>query len=162
MFEKNITWDMKIRWNSNFSIYRFIRRHTIHRLCLQSRLPTKWLRDYPGGPVGKTSSSQCRGILQARILEWVVISSSRESSWLKDRTLISCISCIGRQIFYCWATNWSPQVRLIFFLDGIFWGEGAMGAPALSFRQSPHTHPKISETVCDIPFLHEEVKVLKC
>ena len=37
------------------------------------------------------------GILQARILEWVAISSSRRSSWPRDGT---CVSCIGRWILY--------------------------------------------------------------
>ena len=36
--------------------------------------------------------SSLPGILQARILEWVAISSSRGSSWPKDRTHISCIA----------------------------------------------------------------------
>ena len=40
----------------------------------------------PGSPV--------HGISQARILEWVAISSSRGSSWPRDRTNISCVSCI--------------------------------------------------------------------
>ena len=39
---------------------------------------------------------------QARILEWVAISSSRASSWPRDRTHISCI---GRQILYHWGTR---------------------------------------------------------
>ena len=39
--------------------------------------------------------SSVHGILQARILEWVVISSSRGSSWPRDWT---CISCLCRQI----------------------------------------------------------------
>ena len=30
------------------------------------------------------------GILQARILVWVAISSSRESSWPRDQTHVSC------------------------------------------------------------------------
>ena len=34
------------------------------------------------------------GISQARVWEWVAISSSRGSSWLRDWTLISCVSCI--------------------------------------------------------------------
>ena len=34
-----------------------------------------------------------RGILQARILGWVAISSSRGSSWPRDGPLISFISC---------------------------------------------------------------------
>ena len=40
------------------------------------------------------------GILQARILEWVAMPSSRGSFQLRDRTLISYISCIGRQVLY--------------------------------------------------------------
>ena len=32
------------------------------------------------------------GISQARILEWVAISFSRESSWPRDRTHISCLA----------------------------------------------------------------------
>ena len=31
-------------------------------------------------------------ILQARILEWVAIPSSRESSQLRDKTQVSCIT----------------------------------------------------------------------
>ena len=44
--------------------------------------------------------STVHGIVQARILEWVAISSSRGSSWPRDQTHISCIPCIGRQILY--------------------------------------------------------------
>ena len=42
------------------------------------------------------------GISQARMLEWVVLSSSRRSSRPRDRTHVSCI---GRQIVYHWATR---------------------------------------------------------
>ena len=42
------------------------------------------------------------GILQARILEWVAISSSRGSSRTRDWTHIFCI---GRRIPYCWVTG---------------------------------------------------------
>ena len=45
-----------------------------------------------------TADSSVHGILQARILEWVAISSSRGSSQPRDGTCISCILCIGRQI----------------------------------------------------------------
>ena len=44
-------------------------------------------------------SSVCR-IVQARILEWVVILSSRGSSWPRDRLCLSYVSCIGRQVLY--------------------------------------------------------------
>ena len=43
--------------------------------------------------------SSVRGISQARILEWVVMTSSKGSSPPRDQTWISCISCIGRGIF---------------------------------------------------------------
>ena len=43
------------------------------------------------------------GLFQTRTLEWVAFSS-RGSSQLKDRPLISCISYIGRRILYHWAT----------------------------------------------------------
>ena len=53
--------------------------------------------------------SSVNGILQARILEWAAISSSRGSSWPRDWT---CISCIGWRILYYWATEassvWMP------------------------------------------------------
>ena len=49
--------------------------------------------------------SSVHGILQARTLEWVAISFSRGSSWPRDLTRISCVSCIGRWIlFHC--TTW--------------------------------------------------------
>ena len=44
--------------------------------------------------------SSVHGILQAKILEWVAIPSSRGSSWPRDRTHFSYISCTGRQILY--------------------------------------------------------------
>ena len=44
--------------------------------------------------------SAVHGILQARILEWVAIHSSKGSSQPKDWTHISSISCIGRWILY--------------------------------------------------------------
>ena len=50
----------------------------------------------PGSPL--------HGIFQARILEWVAISYSRESSRLRDWTHVSCVSYIGRQILYHCAT----------------------------------------------------------
>ena len=43
--------------------------------------------------------SSVRGILQARILEQVVISFSRGSSQPRDQTWV-CTSCTGRQILY--------------------------------------------------------------
>ena len=50
--------------------------------------------------------SSVHGISQARILEWVAISSSRGSSWPRDQTYVSCI---GRQILYLWTTREAPD-----------------------------------------------------
>ena len=44
--------------------------------------------------------SSVHRILQARIVEWVAISSSKGSSWPRDLASISCVSCIGRQVLY--------------------------------------------------------------
>ena len=43
-------------------------------------------------------------IFQAKILEWVVISSSKGPSQPRDGTHILCVSCIRRRILYHWAT----------------------------------------------------------
>ena len=67
------------------------------RACSLSRV---WLCDSMDcSPPG----SSVHGILQARVLEWVAISSSTGSSWPKDRTFVSWGSCIGKQILYNWA-----------------------------------------------------------
>ena len=47
-------------------------------------------------------------ILQVSILEWVAISYNRGSSCPRNWTRISCGSCSGRWILYCWAT-WEAQ-----------------------------------------------------
>ena len=46
--------------------------------------------------------SSVLGIFQERILERVVISSSRGSSQPRDWTCVSYVSCIGRWILYHW------------------------------------------------------------
>ena len=61
------------------------------------------------------------GILQARILQWVVMPSSRESSPPRDQTHISCVSCIiggfltaeplGKPIFY--SVSWYNTIVFI-------------------------------------------------
>ena len=52
-------------------------------------------------PIGcSLLGSSIHGILQARILDWVAMTSSRGSSHPRDQTPISYVSCIGRQILY--------------------------------------------------------------
>ena len=56
--------------------------------------------------------SSVYGILQARILEWVAMPSSRGSSWPRDRNWVSSVSCIGRLSFlfsfaFCFSSSHS-------------------------------------------------------
>ena len=57
--------------------------------CVQLFM-TLWTCSPPGSSV--------HGILQARTLKWVAMPSSRRSSWPRDRTHISYLSCIGRWV----------------------------------------------------------------
>ena len=53
--------------------------------------------------------SSVHGISQARILEWVPISSSRGSPQPRGWTHISCSSCIDRQILFHCTTCRAPK-----------------------------------------------------
>ena len=46
--------------------------------------------------------SSVHGLLQARILEWVAMLSSRGSSRPREGTHVSYVSCIGRRVLYHW------------------------------------------------------------
>ena len=46
-------------------------------------------------------SSSVHGMFQLRILEWIVMTSSRRSYWPRDWTCASCISCITGGFFSC-------------------------------------------------------------
>ena len=50
------------------------------------------------------------GILQARILDWVAMSSSRGSSQPRDWAHVSYISCIGKQVLYHLCRLGSPRM----------------------------------------------------
>ena len=79
---------LKTRWkNTNYTFYCRICYCLVAKLC-----PALWDSINCSPP-----ASFVRGIFQAKILEWVAISSSRGSSWSRDRTHISCI---GRWILY--------------------------------------------------------------
>ena len=56
---------------------------------------------------------------QARILEWVAISSSKGSSWPRDQTHISCISCITpQQLLSNNRNNQCTHVLVLLLLSG--------------------------------------------
>ena len=57
-------------------------------------------------------SSSVHGISQAKILEWVAMPSSRASSRPRPWALVSCSSCIGRQILYP-VSPWEAQIRFL-------------------------------------------------
>ena len=74
---------------------------TAQKTCVLSRFSCVWLwdlKDY------RLSGSSVHGISQARILKWVAISCSRESSWLGDQNCLSYISWSSRWILY--KTSW--------------------------------------------------------
>ena len=71
--------------------------------------------------------SSLLGTFQARILEWVAISSFRGSSWPRDQTHVSWVFCIGRRILchlscpgssdYAWSLVFSLYIIFISFKD---------------------------------------------
>ena len=75
---------------------------------------------WPYGLCSPPGSSVC-GILQARIQEWVAISSPRGSSWLRDCTHISYVSCIGRLVLYHGTTVEAPNCNNCIYLLQLRW-----------------------------------------
>ena len=61
--------------------------------------------------------SSVHGILQARILKRFATSFSKGSSWPRDQTHISCVSCIGRWIVYLLTHEGSPCYNNIIIVD---------------------------------------------
>ena len=89
--------------------------------------------------------SSVRGILQARILEWVAILFFRASSWPRDGTRVSCIA---GEFFTCWATREAPLVSLLLSLWEFFfckveepgschWASGLVARIWCSHRYDP-------------------------
>ena len=63
----------------------------------------------------------CLQIILARILEWVALSSSRGSSWPRDWTCISYVSCIGRWVLTTSATWDNKLVNLSKVFSWVLW-----------------------------------------
>ena len=64
------------------------------------------VRPYGLQPAG----SSVHGILQARVLEWVVTSSSRRSSQPRDQTCVSCLPTLAGK-FFTTSTIWETPSR---------------------------------------------------
>ena len=93
--------------------------------------------------------SSVHGILQARILEWVAISSSRGSSQPRDST---CVSCIGRQILYCWATrednsNYTSHLAPKKAINILYWER-----QILKFKLSPYIQKLLKYIILFDPY----------
>ena len=94
LFKKRLHWNLM--WNKQIPIKLSLWK----KVKLLSRV---WLFATPWTVAHQAPLSM--GILQARILEWVAIPSSRGSSWPRDQTLVSCISCTAGRLFTFWATG---------------------------------------------------------
>ena len=83
--------------NSPFSVEK-PGRHELKQVCLLRRWKEHiGLSLSVGSDSLRPHGSFVHGIFQTRIMEWVAISSSRESSRPRDET---CVSCIARQFLY--------------------------------------------------------------
>ena len=85
-------------------------------LCVLSRV---WLFATLCSPTG----SSVHAIFQARVLEWVAISSPRVPSQSRDQTCITCVSCIAGRFFITdspgksqYTPYLSPELRQMAFL----------------------------------------------
>ena len=77
------------------------------------------------------------GILQARILEQVAISSSRGSSRPRDWTWVSSNPCIGRQILYhCIKKEAFAIIRKTSYLKSLFFGLNYVSFCCFGFSSS--------------------------
>ena len=65
------------------------------RVCLVTQSCPTLCNPVDGSPPG----SSVRGVSQTRVLEWIVISFSRESSQPRDWTCVSSVSCIATGFF---------------------------------------------------------------
>ena len=89
----------------------------MHAKSLQSCLTLCNPMDYtlPGSSV--------HGILQTRTLEWAAMPFSRGSSPPRDRTCISCVSCVGSQVLDLLSHQGNPGLHYFFSIEG----EGTAG-----------------------------------
>ena len=127
--EGNGEWDEFGRWGITYIHYWCM------CVCVQS-LNCVW----PCNPMDcSPADPSVHRILSAQILEWVAISSSRGSSWPRDRTHISCID---RQILY-YCTSWEAlHYRLL------LWFLGCPTLLILCIKQTTSENPLYSSTQC--------------
>ena len=109
-------------------------------MCAQScPAPCDYMDHSPPG-------SSVHRILQARILEWVSIPSSKGSSWPRDST---CVSCIGRRILYNWATGESPFPKV----TQLIIGRGRIQIQAIWFQSKEPTSCAINNKHLELMYI---------
>ena len=91
-----------------------------------------WLFATPGSVAHQVPLSM--GILQARILEWVAMPSSRDSSQPRDQPQVSCIA---GGFFTMWATREAPEYWSVAYpftrgMGQIFWPSNRTGVSCIA------------------------------
>ena len=89
-------------------------RATVHEVA-KVRQDWATVLNWTYSTVCSLPDSSVRGIFKARIQEWVAISSSRGSSKPRDPTPVSRSSCLGKWVFYYWAT-WKACVCVCVYI----------------------------------------------
>ena len=90
-------------WKTENLRHLYLPISTIVLLCIKyccCGLVSKWCPTLCNPMDCSPPGSSVHGISQARILEWVAIPFSSGSSWPRDQTLVSSISCIDRWVLY--------------------------------------------------------------
>ena len=79
-----LVWITKYGYQTREVIYGWQRK-------LESAVP-KWCPLFESSWTVAYQASSVHGILQARMLEWVALPSSRGSFWLRNQTWVSCVA----------------------------------------------------------------------
>ena len=136
-------------------VHKYLGYHLCAVLCLVNQSCPTFC-----DPMDCSPGSSVHGILQARILEWVAMPSSRGSSQPRDRTQVSHIA---GGFFYLQSHQGSPErVRLVF--NGSLWfslvGEGAHwtgNALLVALSCWPFRHLSVCDTAWNAGKLQKEI-----
>ena len=93
-------------------------------------------------------SSTVHGILQARILQWVAMHSSRGSSQPQHWIHVSDVSCIGRRVLYHYRHLGNPKMPPELLKAPFSWNGEKTLRPSLAL---PSSLPLPSSTLALIP-----------
>ena len=106
------------------------------------------------------------GIFPGRILEWVAISFSRGSLWPRDWTHVSRVSCTGRQILHCWATEEALYICIYMYIKYVHipWRRERLPTPVFWPREfcglyGPWGCKESDMTECLSPFTHTHINI---